>query len=108
MMQDDSDWTEDERRALDSFGANETPSDLLRARTMHALRERELVAVVPRPRSTLRPALGVAATIAIVVGATAYVATRAKASGGTASARIDTAQAPPTSVARTERHVIWY
>ena len=108
MMQDDIDWTEEERCALDSFGTDESPNEMLRARTLTALRDRRLIGTTRRLRRTSPSIVGIAAAVTIVVGATAYVALRSRESAGTGPQLVDSVTTPAAGTTRVERHIIWF
>jgi hypothetical protein len=108
MMQDDIDWTEDERRALDSFGADEAPSDMLRSRTLTALREQGHVGTARRRRRMAPSVIGIAAAATIIVGATAYFAMRSRGATDPGQQLVDSVTAPATGKTRVERHIIWF
>jgi len=102
MMQDDFDWTEGERDGLQSYGANVTPSETLRQRTMNALREQNLLGTRSRRVRVVRPAVGIAAAIAIFAAAAAanYLTDRSQSNQNVVGSTADTT--------RIERHVIWF
>jgi hypothetical protein len=107
MMQNEFEWTEEERRAMESLGDDVHPSDTLRPRTLRSLREHRLAPARQDRRSALRPAIGVAAALALVAGVGSYFSLRSTPSAD--SVRVtDSVTFPAKPAIKIERHIIWY
>jgi hypothetical protein len=105
MMQNDFDWTDEERDGLRSYGASVTPSETLRQRTMNALREQKLLGARRRREPVVRPFVGVAAAIAILAAAANYLSDRSHDNENVVAGTVVDRSATTTKI---ERHVIWF
>ena len=100
MTQDDVDWTDEDRMALQPYGANVTPSEMLLQRTVNALREQHLIERRRRRARMIRPAVGIAAAIAIIATAANYLLDPSDDNENVVSST--------ASTTKIERHVIWF
>ena len=108
----DVEWTEAELAQLTALPSERASGELLRARTIQALRDRELL--VSRNRSARQWVAGIAAAALVFAagGLAGYrlALSRLAASGATArvAAQVQQTDVPNAGEPTEERHVVWF
>jgi hypothetical protein len=111
-MRDDehnsSEWTLPERSRLDALPRARVPSDLLKTRTLAALRERKLAR--RRPRSVIAKGVWLAVAASLVFVAGGLVGYRVALTRVETQARLAvvSTESPAPRLTNTTEHVVWF